>query len=220
MSIFGTPVKDFSGNRFATSLQSGSLNVATGSLIIVCAGWSDGGTCSFSDLTGNSYTSTTRRNDSTTGFQQFGYCLSAAADAANKVTATFSFGGGNNYETMAVYVVPLSGSASFDLDADNSGTSDSTTATFSTTGTDEFVVAFALDGFGTGGYVAGSGYTLDSASYGTFSGAEHRTFSSTQSGITASFSSHPTSSFAIAIAFKGPGGGGGGSRKSVVCIMQ
>lgn len=138
------------------------------------------------------------------GFMQYWFCLAAtAASASNSVAAVLS--ASNNYSTIFAWSVPvMSGTTvTFDVDSGNTAiTNNATTPAFTTTGTDEFSALFALDGFGSGGYVAGSPYSLDSASYGTFSGAAHTVFSSTQSGITASFTSRPGSSFALAINFK------------------
>jgi hypothetical protein len=222
MTIFGTPAKVSGGARSASSVSSAAVSTAAGDLIIVGVGESDPSvTISVADLIGgNSYTPCTMRTATGTGFMRWFFCVSSGSNGSNIATASFVGGSGApNYSTIYVWDVPLSGSAVKDTDTDTSGSADGTSAAFNTTGTDEFVAAFALDGFGTGGYSAGSGYTLDSAGYGTFSAAEHRLFSSTQSGIAATFGGAPPTSFAIAIAFKAAGGAGP-SAKPVVCIMQ
>lgn len=227
MSIFGTPVTAFGGARSAGSVSTsgGGVNTAIGDLLIVGVGWSDSGTCSgVSDLAGNILAPLTSRTEGSfedAGFMQLFWCIATAANAANVFTAAFS-SGTNNYSTIVLWDVPISGGTpTLDLDIASSGSGNGTTASFSTSSSDEFVAYFALDGFGSGGYAAASPYTLDSASYGTFSGAAHGTFTSTQSGITAGFSSHPGIAYAIAAAFSGGGGGGGGAAaQPVVCVMQ
>lgn len=203
MSIFGAVQFKSGGARTASSVSAAAANTALGDLVLVGVGWSDSGTVTgVTDTAGNTYTPLTQRNPGSAGHGlQWFYCTGAThANASNVVTATFSFGT-NNYSIIAVWDVTLSGSAAYDTDTATSGSGNATTAIYSTTGTDEFVAVVALDGFGTGGYVAQASYTLD-GSFGTFGGAEHIVFSSAQSGITSSFPTHPSTAEAIAVAFK------------------
>jgi hypothetical protein len=220
MSIFGTPATAHGGARFASSAAASALNTATGDLLIVGVGFSDGGTCTgVTDTAGNTYVPLTQRVGAFGEQFQFWYCLSATANASNVVAAAFSIS--NNNIVVFAWDVPVSASPIYDTDTASDGGSDATTASFSTTGTDEFVATMAYDQFGGGGYSAGGGYTLDSASFDTFGGAQHTVFSSTQSGITANFPGHSGGSAAFAAAFKASGGGGGGgSAQPVVCVMQ
>ena len=211
-SVFGTPVTNFKGARSSPTLVSDSLNVAAGSLIIVGLEWSDGGTASVTDNTSptpNTYTGLTKWNTLYVNGLQYFYCLSSVANAGMVITATFTTGT-NNFTSMAVWVVPLSASVVFDVEAgvgsDSGGVI--TTASFSTTGVDEFVAMFLSDGgYGSGTWAQGAGYTLDSAKYGAVntgeSAAQHTRFSSSQSSITASMSaSIGSGGGGIAAAFK------------------
>ena len=207
MSIFGT-VKTGSGQgSSANTCASSAVNVTTGDLVIVGVGCSDGGTInSVTDTAGNTYTALTQRSGVFGVPMRFFYKLAATANAANVCTAHFSLVNSNSI--IFVWAIPLSGgTALYDTDADTDGLSDATSATFNTAGSDEFVAAYVYDQNGGGGYGAGSGYTLDSASFGTFGGAEHKVFASTQTGIAATFSDpNSNNGRAIAAAFKATGG--------------
>jgi hypothetical protein len=226
MSAFGTPIKDFSGVRGATSHSSGSLNVPSGALIIVGVTAGNPGATpvlSVSDTTGNTYTARgLNTNGAAQVWQQFFYCLAATADAANVITGASTSSA--NWLDLAVWVVPLSSAATFDSDAlHGSGSGGTmTSATFNTSGSDEFAACFIDDGgFGSGGFSANNGWTTDSASYGTFDAACHTTFSSPQVGITGSMSNGGGSSgAALAIAFKAGGSPPPSSGAPVVVIMQ
>ena len=206
--VFGTPVTGFAGARSASSLAPAAFDVAAGSLIIACCGWSDGGTAVVTDSSNNSYTQlTTRTIPSGVGFLQWSYCLAAKVDPANTVTANFS--AANNYSTLGVWVIPLNGTATYDTDSDIGLLGFS--GTFTTTGTDEFVAGFLLDGgTSTAAWAAAGGYTADSTGFlatgggGFFSAAEHKLFSTTQSAVTLNMTSATVSfSSMIAVAFKG-----------------
>ena len=223
MSVFGTALKGHGGARFSGSVSASAVATGVGDLIIVGVGESDPSiVITVADLIGgNTFAPLTSRIATGVGYQQFFWCISTGANGSNVVTALFNAGAGApNYGTIFVWNVPLSGSCAYDTDTDNSGTDDARSAPFNTAGSDEFVAAFALDGFGTGGYSAGSGYTLDSAGYGTFSAAEHQIFSAPQSGIRATFGGAPPTSFCIAVAFKAGGAPPVAAANPVICIME
>ena len=173
MSIFGTPAFQSGGVRFLTSLPAGAVNTATGDLIIVGVAWSDSGTITgVADTAMNSYTPLTAATGSlgNVGAQQFWYCIGATANAANVVTATESFA--NNYSTIAVWDVPVTGVPLFDAQSAQGGLGTGNTGNITTAGADEFIAAFAIDGVGTDSYARAGSYTFD-GDYGTFSGACH-----------------------------------------------
>lgn len=219
MSIFGTPANGNNGARFVSSLAASAVDTATGDLVVVGIGWSDGGTVSgVTDTAGNTYSALTKRTAGATGFMQFWYVIGATANASNVVTAAMSQS--NNYTTIFVWDVPVTATPSYDTDSNVGTSSSGVSGAFTTTGTDELVLAFSLDGFGSDSYAAASGYTFD-GDYGTFSGAAHGAFSTTLSGTQTVFSSVPSTSFTIAVAFKGSGGPPPpASGQPVVCIMQ
>lgn len=225
MSAFGSPTTNFTGSRGVTSQSSGSLNVPAGALIIV--GVTSGNPAatpilSVSDTTGNSYVPRgLNTNSSAQVWQQFFYCLAAAADVANVITGAAT--SSSNWLNLAVWVVPLSAAATFDADAlhgtGSGGTC--TSASFNTSGSDEFAACFIDDGgFGSGGWSANNGWTTDSSGYGTFDAACHTTFSSPQVGATGSMTGSSSSGAALAIAFKAGGSPPPSSGAPVVVIMQ
>lgn len=227
MSIFGTAAKGSGGHiSSATTQAATAVNTQSGDLLVACVIWdaSVTGTASISDTAGNSFTAggmTTQSHQ----VQQFFYKIGAAANASNVVTASVSGSGGMAYMTVFVWSIPLSGSCVFDVEAggSSSGTSNApVTASFNTTGTDEIVLVASGNDFSGITYTAGTGYTIDSASYGSgLAGAEHQLFTSAQTGIAAGFTESSSTDWTIrAIAFKAGSGGGGSSPKSVVCIMQ
>lgn len=221
-SIFGTPQFSGTGARTVPSLASNSLNTTLGDLIIVAVGSSDSDIATVTDSAGNTYTPLTVRNNFSVGFLQWWYCNGVtSASGTNVVTATATTPPStNNYITMAVWDVPLSSTASYDTDSDIGTARSGQTATFTTTGTDEFIAAFALDAFGSNGYSTEPGWT-NNGSFGQFSGAAYSRFFSPITGIQTVFSSTPNTSVVFALAFKGgsapppPGPGG----PVVVCIM-
>jgi hypothetical protein len=219
MSIFGTAATGNGGARFANSLPASAVDTATGDLIVVGVGWSDGGTVTgVTDTAGNTYSPLTKRTGGSTGYLQFWYVIGATANASNVVTAATSLS--NNYSTIFVWDVPVTATPTYDTDSDAGTASSGDSGAFTTTGTDELVLGFSLDGFGSDSYAAGSGYTFD-GDYGTFSGAAHGVFSTTLSGAATIFSSVPSTSYVIAVAFKGAGGPPPpASAQPVVCIMQ
>jgi hypothetical protein len=234
MSIFGTPVFKVGTASGGSSTATPAFTTAAGDLIVVAVGWSaDGGAStvtSVTDTAGNTYSPVTASPQANLGArEQFWYCLAASANAANVITAHFSQS--QTFTTIAAWDVPISGgTAAFDVqaggnDGGHNNITSFATGSFTTTGTDEIVFAAMVNDFGTVTYSAGSGYTLDSGSYTSaepVSGAEHRTFSSTQTGITATMTGGSPADGAItAAAFKASaGGGGGGTAKPVVCVMQ
>lgn len=220
MSIFGSLTTAFGGARSAATVStSGTVDTSVGDLIIVGVGWSDSGTCTgVTDTAGNSFTPGTKHNGAGGSFFQWFYCLAATgADASNGATASFSNPSNNNTIISLRDVVLTGGTAAFDVDVPSDGGSDHTTAVYSTAGSDEFVAVDAYDQAGGGGYAAqiSPAYTLDSASYGTFGGAEHIVFSSTQSSITSGFSAGSSSSAAFALGIQASGGSPG----AIVCGM-
>lgn len=205
MSIFGTPNFVGSGLRTTTpSLGSPSFNTSVGDLIVVSAGFVDGTVTGVTDVAGNTYTPGTARTGPAGTLHQFWYCLAAtAANASNVVTAVFS-DVAQNFVTVGVWDTPLSGgTASLDGDIDSDGANDASTASYSTTGSDEMVFVGGEDQGGSGGYVQQSGYTLDSSGYGTFAGAEHVHFAAPQSSIQSTFATFPSLTRAFGLAFKG-----------------
>lgn len=229
MSIFGTPVKG-SGGFFssATTITASAVNTHAGDLIVVMLMYNVAthGTVAFTDTAGNTYTLRPLSTVSGSFPMQVGYCLSATANASNVVQAVISGSTSPGFSAMYVWSIPITGSApSFDVDSygHSSGSSNlPLTPSFSTTGTDEIALAMGSNVNSGITYTAGSGYTLDNASFSSgFAGSEHQLFSSTQSGITAGFTQSGSSGWVIAVAaFKAGGGGGGGTAKPVVCIMQ
>ena len=187
MSIFGSPVFDGVGGFNSGSYASDSLNVALGSLIVCLAiGTVASGSVSLADTSSNSYTSLTPANDGTEQYSWF-YCLSSKANSSLVITATFggspaSFGG------LATWVVPVTGSAVFDVISTlkvMSGTGNQLTNTFNTAGADEIGFCSLFDRNGNAGWSAVSPATLDSASFASSrSAADHLTWSSPQTGTT------------------------------------
>lgn len=203
MSIFGTPSLANGGSRNVATVVTTPFVTNLGDLIIVGAGWSDSGTISsVVDSAGNTYAPEAQQGLGFSTFGQYWVCLGAThASATNVVTITYSDPTNNNTVGF-VWDVPLTGGvAAVDVVIAYSGSTNKTTAPFSTAGTDEFVAIMAYDQFGGGGYTADAGYTLDSASFGTFGGAQHALFSSPQTGITATFpaGSGGSSAFGLAL---------------------
>ncbi|MGH7193083.1 MAG: hypothetical protein ACREJM_06050 [Candidatus Saccharimonadales bacterium] len=230
MSVFGTPVFQPSTGHSGTSVATPAFATAAGDLVVVAVGFSnDGGSStvtSVTDTAGNSYTACTVSPKAHLGDRiQFFYSIGATANASNIITANFSQS--QTFCSIAAWDVPLSGAASFDAhsqgsDPGNNTTTSFSTATFNTAGTDEILFAAMVNGFATAVISAGTGWTSDSTGYPSankFSGAEHRTFTSTQTGIAATFTENTGTDGAIAmVAFKA--GAGGAAPQPVVVIMQ
>ena len=224
MSIFGTIATASGGGAPGSGITAvaGSLNVSTGDLLVAVAVGSNGigTTCSFSDTIGNTFTvigsPSVSSNANSAGSIFIGYCLaSSGTNATNVITATF---GANqvSFRWIFVWKVPLSGSAIFDvsnLKVSSSSGNAPTSGSFTTTGSDELVLVAAGNDFTGITYTQGTGYTLDSSGFvNKVGGAQHRLFSSAQSGITAAFSQSSSTDWNIAVvAFKANAAAASGS---------
>lgn len=201
MSIFGTIADANGGERFEASITSGEFSTALGDLIAIFVGFSDSGTVAeFTDVAGNDYTPQALFHNLNGGqFGQWYVCLSATkASATNTATATFS-GGAQNNSIIWVYDTPISGGTP-ELDgavAQGAGS----TGDFNTTGLDEIVFCVGYNQTG-GNFTVDTDFTLDSDNFGTFGGAEHATFSSAQNGLDLSFDGSSNGITVAAIAFK------------------
>ena len=229
MSIFGTASKGSGGHVSSAVTQAASaVNTQAGDLLVVGVAWNASvvGTASVSDSAGNTYTTSGGITSQSHSRQQTFYCLSATnASASNVITASIAGSGGMAFMCAYCWSIPLSGSCVLDVEADgaSSGLSNApVTSAFNTTGTDEIVLVMAANDFSGISYTAGTGYTLDSASFGSgLGGSEHQLFTSAQSGITAGLGESSSTDWTIrAIAFKaGSGGGGGGGSSKFVQVI-
>lgn len=228
MSIFGTPAVQnaFVGFGASPSL-SVTMNTALGDLICVAFMSGSAGFVSVTDTIGNTYVQA--GSVLTSPFQgfklRFFYCLSSVgANASNAIQVLFS---SNSLINMVVWDVPISGgTASFDTTATVTGNpiNPVTSASFSTVGSDEIVIAACMSDNTSGvTFSAGSGYSLDaSTTTNSFDrmGAQHITYSSPQTGITSSITPSAAVDAAYrAVAFNAVVSGGAAA-EPVVCIMQ
>lgn len=207
-SIFGTPTTAASPLANPSGhTTTGTFTTSLGDMIVGLAvtGTTVGASVtSVSDVAGNTYTvvgsPSTSANSGTSGSIFLVYCLAAThASAVNAITVNFSSSA--NFTLSFAWDIPLTGTAYFDTYASAGGASGSstpTTASYSTTGTDEIVLSIATNDLTGETYTAGGGYTLDSAAFATGTGgAQHIQFSSTQSGITTSMTSTGSGTFLI-----------------------
>lgn len=181
-----------------SSISAGALNQSAGHLIVVGVRQYEPATGTYtqtvSDTAGNTYTPLPAEAG-TPGQLQLFYCLNCLGNSSNIVKASFLTSGVSGVTAyVSIFVWDVIGtSLTLDSSATANGTNTSSTATtgsFSTIGTSEIVLALeTINETGGPNATAGSGYSLDSANInGTGTGgAEHQIFSSTQSGITASF---------------------------------
>jgi hypothetical protein len=199
MSIFGSPATANGGSRGGGSFTTGTFSTSLGDLIVVFVGYSSGAITGFSDAAGNTYSPQT---PFTAGGGQTGVfyvCLSATnVSASNSVTVTLS--GGPNNSMGWVYDVPITGGppAQDVLNQNNANVG----SVLSTTGSDEIVFCIGYNQTGSN-FSADSGFTLDSANFQTFGGAEHNTYSSSQS-LTLKMGDSSGSDGIYGIAFKAP----------------
>jgi len=189
---------------------SQKFNTATGDLLVVGAIVNASGV-TISDTAGNTWVTLTPLGLPGGGLSLFiWYTLASLVKDQNDITLVS--GGFSFFKNAFVYQFPVLRSAQVKFDVSATGTSSSssssiTTASYSTTGSDEVVVAVSING--TGVVVnAATGYINDSLTslgnqVATW-GNEHRFFSSAQSGITTSqnFASSVTDSAIEAVAFK------------------
>jgi hypothetical protein len=180
MSAFGTPTIVNGGGRGVNTVTSSTFNTSIGDFIAFFVGWSSGGTVSsFSDVAGNTYVARPAFVGGGGQAGQWYYCSAAThASAVNAVTANFSSPGQNNVILIAYDSVIASGVISFDVDASGNGS----TGAVNTTGTDELGIGVGYNQSG-GNFSADAGYTLDSANFQTFGGAEHILYSAPQTGV-------------------------------------
>jgi hypothetical protein len=220
MSIFGSPVFQHGTGTGGVTTDTPAFTTAAGDLIVVAVGCSDDGThgsgaiTSVTDTAGNVYTALTSEGANLGARMQLWHCLFARPNASNVIRAHFAVS--QTFSSIAAWDVPITAGANAEFDVQavgNDGGSNSVTAfataSFSTTGIDEIVFAAIVNDFETVTYSAGSGYTLDDGHYpvaAPVSGAEHRIFSSTQAGITATITGGSNADGALTAAALKPAG--------------
>lgn len=123
-----------------------TLNVASGSLVVACLGWSTSST--LTSITGTDTMTLLTPQVHTAGVPhaQCGYKLSATANASYAETATFS--DWPTYVRMGIMEFTYTGTASFDVEVGSTeDDSDATPSsnTLSTTGSDEVCVTIHTD---------------------------------------------------------------------------
>lgn len=204
------------GGATPTSLASPSFACTAGDLIVVGVAGSDGDgeqvNQTMSDTAGNTYIAIPGSAVQIGGGNGVStclwYCPNAKGNSANVVTVTFT---GGEYCAMCVW--DISGAIGAPLDASAQGSSSvtispQTSASFSTVASNEICCALSMTSNGgtTTTFTQGTGYLLDNGSFGyaVWCGAQHITFSSTQSGITSSMTNTGGSEGTISVAtFKG-----------------
>ena len=185
MSIFGSPVKSFTGSSTFSPVVSNDLDVPAGALIVVCAVASIAAGVTVISDPDNDYTALTPQVGSRDIFQ-WAYCLAAEADPALVVSANWTPGSGLGL--LFVWVFPLTGdTALFDTLFGNealSGSGNQFTGTADTAGSDEIGCVGLYDSDGIGSWTAVSPATLDSAGFasGDQGAAGHISWSSPQTG--------------------------------------
>ena len=184
------------GNGITDHVSAAAVATAVNDLIVVAFCQAGSGTPVITDTVGNTYKRIGAGIFSPNqGYQMdYFYCLSSiGANAANVVKGTVS--GNNEAMNIGVRNVTINSGffAAFDQAQTNTNSNAATAVStaFSTSGLEALACFDLLSDNNTGAtFTQGSGYTLDSAQYGTYnflkSAGQHQLFSSVQSGVTAS----------------------------------
>jgi hypothetical protein len=188
-SKFGTPanVAFHTTGSFVTSISAPAINTASGDLIVVAVRFGDPITVtSVTDTVSNTYTTLTPQSGGSNGGLVLFYVLGASAKTGNVITANFP--SSSDYNWIYVWDVPVTGTATFDVQGGATTSSTVTTLTssnFSTTGTDEIIFAAVTpNALSETCAISQTGWVLDSGSVdsGGFGGVAHGTFRSAQTG--------------------------------------
>jgi len=184
MSIFGTPTSGGKAGAGVTSLVTPNFNTNAGDLVVACGiNFGDTQAMSCADVVGNSFTADTLYTGSNLSLKtQWFYKLSSSGANANN-NATISVAGAATNLVVFAWSIPISGgSAAFDVSSYIDYVSHASpvpSASYNTTGTDEFVLCLLYDPNAASTWSAGTGYTSDGATSGLSNRArgEHGQFS-------------------------------------------